>query len=145
MWSPAELLHHRGSMLLIDRILGFGEGELSAAVDIRPGIPFFEPGRGVPAWIGLEYMAQTIAALAGVHARRSGAPLPLGLLIGCRHYRNEVAYFATGAVLTVHIREVTSDGQGLGAFHCTIMQNGVLAESQISTIVLPPARTIGND
>ena len=41
---------------------------LVATVEIREDIPFFVVGDGVPAWIGMEYMAQAVAALAGIRS-----------------------------------------------------------------------------
>ena len=44
---------------------------------------FVEDGQ-VPAWVGIEYMAQAIAAWAGCRARAAGKPPQLGFLLGSR-------------------------------------------------------------
>jgi predicted hotdog family 3-hydroxylacyl-ACP dehydratase len=110
-------------MSLLDRVQAVEDDSLVATVEIREGIPFFA-GCAVPAWVGLEYMAQAIAALAGARARREGRPIPLGLLIGCRKFVTRVAMFAVGTRLAVEVRELVSDGAGLGAFACTIYAVG---------------------
>ena len=84
-WRLDDLVLHRGPMSLLDRVQAVEDDSLVAMVEIREGIPFFA-GCAVPAWVGLEYMAQAIAALAGARARREGRPIPLGLLIGCRKF-----------------------------------------------------------
>ncbi len=119
-WPLDELILHRDPMSLLDRVHAVEDDGLVATVEIRENIPFFVAGDGVPAWIGMEYMAQAIAALAGTHARRAGRPIPLGLLIGCRQFVTRVAVFTAGTRLAVEVRELVSDSDGLGAFACTI-------------------------
>jgi predicted hotdog family 3-hydroxylacyl-ACP dehydratase len=106
-------------MSLLDRVIAADDEHLLALVEMHEGIPFFTDN-GVPAWIGMEYMAQSIAALAGHRAQRDGRPIPLGLLIGCRQFKTRVAAFESGTALAVEVRELVSDGEGLGAFACTI-------------------------
>ena len=47
---------------------------------------FFEPPHGVPGYVGLEYIAQTIAAHGGLRARAVGEPVRIGFLLGTRRY-----------------------------------------------------------
>ena len=58
---------------------------------------------GVPAWAGVEYMAQTIAAHAGVEARARGEPPAIGFLLGTRAYSTSVEKFPNGSKLTVTV------------------------------------------
>ncbi len=119
-WRLDDLILHRDPMSLLDRVHAVEDDGLVATVEIREDIPFFVVGDGVPAWIGMEYMAQAVAALAGIRARRAGRPIPFGLLIGCRHFVAYVAAFAVATRLAVEVRELVSDSDGLGAFACTI-------------------------
>ena len=122
-WLLDDLILHRDPMSLLDRVCSVEHDSLIAIVKIREGIPFFADG-AVPAWIGLEYMAQAIAALAGTRSQREGRPIPLGLLIGCRQFVTHVASFAAGTRLAVDVRELVSGSDGLGAFACTIYSVG---------------------
>ena len=70
-YSVDALVPHAGSMSLLDEITGFGEEWLSAAVNITATSTFADE-QGVPAWIGIEYMAQCIAAFSGVQERTEG-------------------------------------------------------------------------
>ena len=55
---------HRGAMLLIDRLVSAdAEGAVAEVIVPRDGL--FLQDAGMPSWVGLEYMAQTVAAWAG--------------------------------------------------------------------------------
>lgn len=131
MWPLSELIPHRSPMILIDRVLDAGDDFLVAEVRIRRRCPFFDAERGVPAWIGLEYMGQSIAALAGMRAKRAGLPILPGLLIGCRRYSSRVAAFAPASCLTIEVREIAG-GHPLSTFGGTIRDGEILAQSSIS-------------
>src|ERR1051325_2359742 len=59
-----SLLPHTGRMVLLDRVIAADADNLCAEVTIRRDSVFFD-GSGVGAWVGIEYMAQTIGAYAG--------------------------------------------------------------------------------
>ena len=52
---------HREPMILIDRITLLKDDYLESEVTIREDSMFLRDG-AVPAWVGVEYMAQTCAA-----------------------------------------------------------------------------------
>src|SRR4051812_49176307 len=87
-----DLLPHGRPMILLDELIGMGEGRLSAALTVRPGVPFFEAGRGVPAHIAIEWMAQTCGAYVGVAALEAGQPIGLGFLLGTRDFQAAVPW-----------------------------------------------------
>jgi predicted hotdog family 3-hydroxylacyl-ACP dehydratase len=70
-YTVAELVPHTGTMSLLTRIIDYGDDWLSAEIHITPE-SIFADERGVPAWIGLEYMAQAIAAYGGRQERERG-------------------------------------------------------------------------
>jgi predicted hotdog family 3-hydroxylacyl-ACP dehydratase len=114
----AELIPHSGKMVLLDRIIEYDEHSLSAELIVRnDGLLGNE--KAVPAWVGIEYMAQTIAAYAGVMAKKAGEPVKLGFLLGTRSYNSNVAEFKVGSRLTVRVKQVIQDDT-LGVFDCEI-------------------------
>lgn len=119
----AELLPHAPPMVLLDAVLGWEPGAATAAVTIRPGIPFFEDGRGVPAHVGIEYMAQTCGAYAGLEGLRLGQPVRLGFLLGTRRYRARLDWFRPGERLEIGVAEVFRD-HSMGVFDCRILCGG---------------------
>jgi 3-oxoacyl-[acyl-carrier-protein] synthase-1 len=113
------LLPHSGPMVLLDRMLSADDDTFCAAVTIRADSVFCD-GAAVGAWVGIEYMAQAIAAHAGFLARQRGAPIKVGFLLGARRYETHCAAFAVGTTLHVHVRRALQGDNGLGAFECHI-------------------------
>jgi predicted hotdog family 3-hydroxylacyl-ACP dehydratase len=139
-WLVAELVPHSGPMLLLDDVLGAGPGWVMAGVRIAEDSLFYDPGAGTPCWLGLEYMAQTIALYSGIQARRAGRPVPIGLLLGSRRYQATTDHFALGSYLRVHAREEWYDGQ-MGIFDCRIEEDDrCLARARLK-VFLPPGAT----
>ena len=58
-----------------------------ARVTIRPDGLFFQPGRGVPSHVALEWMAQACAAFGGSEALDEGGAVKIGFLLGTRDFR----------------------------------------------------------
>ena len=129
----SELLVHKPPMLLIDRILDWGDEHLTAEVCINSESMFLDEQNNVPAWVGIEYMAQTVAAFAGVRAYNAGIPIPIGFLLGTRKYLSEVDHFKSGEKLVVKVKSVYEDGEGLASFDCEIHTDNILASARINT------------
>ncbi|MFZ6751408.1 3-hydroxylacyl-ACP dehydratase [Undibacterium sp. Ren11W] len=117
-----ELVPHSGPMVLLDRVVAADEENLSAEVTIRASSMFCD-GTGVAAWVGVEYMAQAIAAHAGYLALQRGDAVKVGFLLGARRYHASTALFALGSVLVVRITRVLQGENGLAAFECSIHDN----------------------
>ena len=126
-----DLVPHAGRMSLLDRICGHGEGWLGAEVDIEPDSMFAE-ARGVPAWIGMEYMAQTIAAYSGLQERFAGNPPKIGFLLGTRKYTCSEAWFPLGQTLTVRVELEVEAANGLKAFSCELQGGDITASATIN-------------
>jgi len=131
-WVP-----HRGAMSLLDSVERCDE--LSIVVRVRvPAGGLFAGADGVPAWVGIEYMAQTVAAWAGARARAGGGSPRIGYLLGSRRYEATVAAFAIGAELQVFAQCELMGDNGLGLFDCRITQHGrVLASGRLSVFEPP--------
>ncbi len=91
---------------------------------------------GVGSWIGVEYMAQAIAAHAGYAAHLRGEPAKVGFLLGARRYDCAVPRFAMGSVLRVHVHRALQGDNGLGAFDCRIVEQGSAAVLATATITV---------
>lgn len=142
MPNPAESrvenwIPHRGAMRLLDRILAVDEQQVLAEVDV-PFDGLFVRDGAVPAWIGIEYMAQAVSAWAGARGRRAGGQPRPGLLLGSRKYEAHCESFASGALLRVEAQCDLVGGNGLGTFSCRILQGGrELATARIAVFDPP--------
>jgi predicted hotdog family 3-hydroxylacyl-ACP dehydratase len=117
----ARLLPHTGDIVLLDEILSCEGDTLLARAIVRPG-PFSQTDGSLPPWMGLEILAQAIAAWSGWQALIAGAPVRLGFLLGTRQYECHVAAFPPGAVLTVQVARTLQDDSGMGVFQGSILE-----------------------
>jgi len=134
----AELIPHSGSMILLDKILEFDEHSLSAELVVRDDA-LLGNNKKVPAWVGIEYMAQTIAAYAGIQSKKLGEPINLGFLLGTRRYTSNIDSFDIGTVLTIKITRIINDDK-LGVFDCKIYGSGIEVNANLN-VYQPPIIT----
>jgi predicted hotdog family 3-hydroxylacyl-ACP dehydratase len=137
--AVADLIPHTGDMVLLDRIIDYDEQSLTAELVVR-GDGLLGDGETVPAWAGIEYMAQTIAAYAGVMARRANESIRLGFLLGTRHYSSNVAAFKVGSTLTIRVKKIIQD-DSLGVFECRIQGADVEVKANLN-VYQPPLNNI---
>jgi len=139
--APAQLLPHAGRAIWIDTIVDNTANRITATTTITPAHPCFVAGHGVPAWAGIEMMAQAFAAHASLsHADDKHGSPRRGMLLGTRRYRSHVAWFADGAQLTVHAARSFGHDGGMAACDCRIECGGaILAESTIIILEEPDA------
>ena len=132
-----QVLPHRGCMRLVDRVLVWDADNIAVALQIPQSRPFHETG-AVPAYVGIEYMAQAVACWAGCQARLHGQPPPLGFLLGTRRFDSALPCFERGWQLRIEAhRELMSDN-GLGVFACRILhEDRELASANISVFEPP--------
>lgn len=119
----ADFVPHRGTMLLLDRLVDCDELHGTAEVAISRRSSFYSPGQGVPAYVGVEYMAQAVAAFDGAQRRTAGAGPTIGFLLGTRQFQSTRSYFRDGERLTVRVKMIYRDGP-MGSFDCTIEVGG---------------------
>lgn len=127
------LLPHRPPMILLDEVVACVDDYAEARVTIRRDAPFFDAALdAMPAWVGIEYMAQTIALWGGDQQLRSGREIKVAFLLGTRAYRSNVAQFPPGALLSVRVDALYGEESGLGAFGCRIDGPGIEVTARIS-------------
>lgn len=107
-------------MLLLDGVDTFGEDTVSARATVRADAWYADAAGAMPAWIGIELMAQTIAAHVALLAMRGGGTARPGVLLGSRSYRALQPSFAGGARLQIRATELLRSEEGHGAYECTI-------------------------
>jgi predicted hotdog family 3-hydroxylacyl-ACP dehydratase len=122
------VLPHRGDMVLLDELLDYGDEHVTCGVTIKPDSMFCDGIHGVPAWVGIEYMAQTASTYAGIPEAKVGVPASICLLLGGRRYRAETPYFSVGSRLRVVAQLQLRDENDLAAFDCTIFNRGESGE-----------------
>ena len=137
-WPPHAMdawVPHRGTMSLLDSVAHVDDLAVEARVRVPANGPF-NTDAGVPAWVGIEYMAQAVAAHAGYGARLRGEPVRVGFLLGTRRYACAVSAFPVGSVLHVQVQRMLQGENGLGAYECRIVDGAGAGEWASATITV---------
>ena len=138
-WPLAELLPHAGDMILIDQVLGFDEEQIHTRLTVKPGGLFNRADGSLPAWLGVELMAQSVAAYAGCRARQQGQAVELGFLLGTRKFECNVEHFPAGSELRIHALRSLEDDNGMGVFECHLSGPGIQASARLNVFRPPHA------
>lgn len=136
-FEMSQILPHEGRMLLIDELLEQHDEGIVTALTIRPDSVLCDGVNGVPAWVGMEYMAQTACSYSGVNEARAGKKPSISLLLGTRSYKAHVPVFPLGARLIVSAQLLVRDDDDLVVFQCSIrdaQSNAELASGDIKAI-----------
>lgn len=136
---PIEtILPHRGTMLLIDAVSTFSEEALTALATVHADAWYADADGAMPAWIGIELMAQAIAAHVALLAMRAGGGARPGVLLGSRSYKALMPAFASGAQLRIGVTELLRSEEGHGAYECTIHHGEVCCAEAVVKVFQPP-------
>jgi predicted hotdog family 3-hydroxylacyl-ACP dehydratase len=104
---------------------------------VRPGGLFNQADGSLPAWVGIELMAQSVAAYAGCQARQAGLPVTLGFLLGTRNFQCNVERFPAGSELQIQALRSLQDDNGMGVFECQLDGPGIQAVARLN-VFCPP-------
>ena len=122
---------------MVDHLLESDADSVTLSATIRMD-NLFADAHGVPAWVGIEYMAQAIAAWAGCRALAREESVKIGFLLGTRRYDSHCQHFAFGAQLRIEARRELFGENGLGMFSCRILEgDSELARANVSVFEPP--------
>ncbi|WP_118183570.1 beta-hydroxyacyl-ACP dehydratase [Paraburkholderia phosphatilytica] len=115
-----EIIPHRDTMLLLDAVTAFTGESIAATARVHAHAWYADADGAMPAWIGVELMAQAIAAHVGLLAIRAGGHALPGVLLGSQRYRAALPAFAAGARLQISAKELLRTDEGTAAYECAI-------------------------
>ncbi|GHA96713.1 ApeP family dehydratase [Modicisalibacter luteus] len=135
----APFVPHAQGMCLLDRIVEVGEEHLVA--DVMPEAQdLFCIDGSIPAWVGLEWMAQAVAAWAGWQAATRGESPAVGFLVGTRRFEAAVDAFPLVQPYRVSVSLDFRADNGLGQFRGVIENDTTpLAEGSLTIYVPTPS------
>ncbi|GGB07905.1 ApeP family dehydratase [Agarivorans gilvus] len=131
----AEVLPHKAPMILLDNIVDWQPEKIVCSVVINENSHLFNDlEQAVPVYTCLEYMAQTVAALAGLEARAREQDIEVGFLIGTRKCLFEQTAFSIGARLLISAQRVYAEEDGLAVFACEVndQQGDLICSAQLN-------------
>lgn len=131
-WSIATLLPHAGAMILLDAVIEIEGERIVCTRTVRAGGVFNDEAGHLPAWSGIELMAQSVAAWDGWQAHLTHEPVRPGLLVGTRHYHCNVDSFDLGSELRIEAVRHFHDDDGMAMFRCRIDAGNACAKAQLN-------------
>lgn len=135
-WRVADVLPHRGDMLFIDTIDYVDDDCIVCGLHSHPSAFVDAKGR-VPAWVGMEYMCQAVAALEGIRRLQHGYPITLSFVIGSRRMLAAKPFFQIGQPLHVSAQVDMRDNVQLGVYRCQVKNGSELLLSAMIKGVMP--------
>jgi predicted hotdog family 3-hydroxylacyl-ACP dehydratase len=102
------LLPHQGKMFLLSRLRNYDLDKrvLTGEYDITGDCLFYDTVLGgVPSWVGIELIAQSISALSGLKGRRKGEKPRLGFILSVSDMRAEIPVLRAGTTAVITIQE----------------------------------------
>ncbi len=127
-----DVLPHRGTMLMIDRLLFADATTATVECAPRANAWYADVNGDMPSWIGIELMAQTIAAHVGLLKLIQGAPPKQGALLGSQRYAATRCAFAAGVPLRIKAKVIYCEASGFSAYECCI----TVADQEVASATL---------
>jgi len=133
--SIADLLPQTGEMILLDKIENWDVDFLEVSVFHNRSHWYNDANGDTPSWVGIEYMAQSIGALAGIKSLLNKEPIRIGFLLGARKYVAHTPTFKKNTPITIHVESLFLGENNLVLFDCKInSENILLAQAQVKAI-----------
>lgn len=129
MWRRAdEYLPQKRAMRFVD-FISDGDGGVAAHATIRPDNPLMTE-RGLPAHVGIEFMAQAIAGkrnLGAIHPANSG------VILNIKDVCIRRPYFSVDEEINITVETVLNDGR-YEVCACVVSQRDVVISAEISVM-----------
>lgn len=129
--AAEDLVPHSADMSLLDKVLAADEETLTAKLRVRDDGIFSRDGR-VPAYVGIEYMAQAVAAFSGYHAKLRGEEVRLGFLLGTRKFNSNIDSYQCGDELTIEVERLLQADNGMATFECRVSGAGAQQSARLN-------------
>ena len=114
-----ELAPHDPPMLTVDELVEWAADKLTSRYTVSTDNLFYVPGRGMPAYVVFEIMAQSISVHDGMERRQSGHPPQIGFLLGARRFTAQRDWIQLGETLVTKVDAIINEGE-LRAFNCKV-------------------------
>ena len=123
----SELIPHSSNMALLEKVIYRDANRIDCLMTISAQDPFTNEYGNVPAYVGIEYMSQGVAAHSSLHKTDKTERGKIGVLLGSRKVELFVQEFFQKQELLISANLVL-ERDGFGVFDCDIRNtdDGVL-------------------
>ena len=115
----SELIPHTRNMALLERVIYRDENRIDCLMTISVQDPFTNEYGNVPAYVGIEYMSQGVAAHSSLNKTDKTERGKIGVLLGSRKVELFVQEFFQKQELLISANLVL-ERDGFGVFDCDI-------------------------
>jgi predicted hotdog family 3-hydroxylacyl-ACP dehydratase len=141
------LLPHQGKMFLLSRLRNYDLDKrvLIGEYDITGDCLFYDTVlEGIPSWVGIELIAQSISALSGLKGRRKGEKPRPGFILSVSDMRMDIPVLRAGTTAVIAIRE-DFKMDAVYTFHGTVSSEGKKAvEAKLTVMEVDDISVIQN-
>jgi predicted hotdog family 3-hydroxylacyl-ACP dehydratase len=130
--------------VLVSSILEHEPDATTCLITVREAFPLRFEGGLVPALLGLEYMAQSIAIHGGLRARSEALAAPVGLLLGAVEVDLRTDGFSPGQRLEVTVRRLWGD-RAFFIFDCRLRDHANRAMLMTASLKVFRSRGANDD
>lgn len=126
--KPENYLPHEAPMVMLETVHLAAADQVICSVKVsKEGVlaPFLDQQGNLPAWFGLEIMAQTVGVSGGWQAANltnTNVEPAMGMLLGTQAYKVNNSSFKLGTLLTCEAQLLQTNGQ-LSSYSCILKDN----------------------
>jgi predicted hotdog family 3-hydroxylacyl-ACP dehydratase len=136
-FPPIEaLVPHAGAMVLLDSMLSYSPGRARCRLIVRAGAPFVRDG-AVESVVGIEYMAQAVAACLGYEALVGGGGVRVGMIIACKRFEAYGDRLLVGDEVLIDVAALQGNDT-LSHFECKLTRGSELFAEAVLTLYHAP-------
>ena len=119
----SALIPHSGKMILLEKVIYRDAERIDCLMTISAEDPFADERGNVPAYIGLEYMSQGVAAHGSLNKDNEAERGKIGFFVGSRKVEMFVQEFCPQQELLISANLVLEQ-EGFGVFDCVVRNAG---------------------
>lgn len=130
----ADLIPHAKPMILVDKLTNWGENFAECRVNHSHDNGFWDEQGRIPAYVGIEYMAQTISVYSGILSTLAGNPVKVAYLLGTRLFDTNQCYMHRHQPVTVRVEELYRNEDNIAVFDCQLSGEDVMMKAQLKGV-----------
>jgi len=124
VYLPEQVLPHRAPMLLLKEVLSCSDSAIQCKFMHVPEDAFTDAHGRRPAWVGIEYMCQAIAALEGTLRLRENETIKPSFVIGSKRVSVKEPYLLPNQEFLVNVETQMRDDAMFGAYSTEVLLDG---------------------
>lgn len=119
--SPAVWLPHTGDMVMIHQVLDVADKVCCCLTEVDRLVHFRRADGRIPAWAGIEIMAQAAAVHDGIRRHAANLPPQPGFLVSTRSYACHAPFFLPSQHLVTRVEKEFGGDTGMCVLACSIV------------------------